>query len=59
MPRISPAFLTSRELDALIALIAIAKAGPQNEGDYQGFDYRAMERAREKLATMKAKLNEI
>lgn len=47
--------LTLKELDALFDLIAIAGAGT-DEGDYQGFDFRAMERAREKLAEMKARL---
>lgn len=47
--------LTSKEIDALLALIAIAHAGMENEGDYAGFDYPSMESAEEKLIVMAAK----
>jgi hypothetical protein len=43
---------TAKEIEALFGLIAIAVAGPENEGDYAGFDYKAMERARLKLVEL-------
>ncbi len=52
MPKQTKPLFTPTERNALLALIAIAEASPEGEGDYQDFDYRAMNRAREKLQDM-------
>lgn len=44
--------LTRREIEALQALMNIAEASAQDEGDYAGFDYEAMESASAKLNAM-------
>ena len=47
--RTKPVYLTKRERSVIFSMICIAEAGEEGEGDYQEFDYKAMDSVAKKL----------